>query len=208
MDSDPEAAMAMDMYIDSFKNFYEAFERMPRTTGTTKHAMEEFDGLLSFALQMHSMKLGYNPITCKKGCSACCHINVNISPREADLIVSFVRSQKIRLDRKKILAQSDKLPEEFHKLDWETKACPFLNGAGECGIYQFRPLACRKYLVGSDPKFCDTRTSDRDPYVLVDPNIEAFVAAYLTVDGAPRDSKVNMASMLLERIAPNDPLWF
>lgn len=208
MDTDPEAAQAMDNYIDSFKDFHDAFEMMPRNTTTAKHTMEEFDKLASHVVKAYTLKYGYNPVTCKKGCSACCHINVNVSPREADLMVSFVRSQNIRLEKNKVLAQADKMPDEFHRLDWETKACPFLSDAGECKVYRFRPLSCRKYLVASDPKICDTRTSMGDPLTVVDPIMEAFVAAFLTVDGAQTDSRKNMASMLLERIAPNDPLWF
>jgi Fe-S-cluster containining protein len=32
----------------------------------------------------------------------------------------------------------------------------FLTDAGDCAIYDYRPLACRRYFVVSDPSDCDT----------------------------------------------------
>lgn len=89
-----------------------------------------------------------NKASCKRGCSSCCHLNVDITDCEAQVIKKFPHNKKnLKLHSK--LGQATR-----HKLSREESACPFLKD-NECSIYEDRPLACRAYHVVSDPKLCD-----------------------------------------------------
>lgn len=108
------------------------------------------------------------PISCKKGCSACCRMPVDSSVQEALLIVDRF-PDVVRDVLPEIEAQGDffdKLCDE--QADWtslegqhaiasawwkEDRRCAFLRD-GLCSIYEARPLACRNYHVVSDPAKC------------------------------------------------------
>lgn len=78
-------------------------------------------------------------MSCKKGCSHCCHIDVQITTLEAELIQM----------RQGIPAQP--APQFTHG---HRDPCPFLASDGSCGIYESRPLICRMYQVVGDPENC------------------------------------------------------
>lgn len=93
-------------------------------------------------------------IKCRKGCSFCCHINVDIHDTEANLIFEELGAQgkygKIdwnTLEKQKGLDINERIKSSDSK-------CIFLEN-GDCSIYEFRPVSCRKFFVVSDPKNCD-----------------------------------------------------
>lgn len=88
--------------------------------------------------------------SCKRGCSACCHINVDITNDEAEILRKLPHGRE-NLELHKKLGHSPR-----SNLSKEQSACPFLKD-NECSIYDNRPFACRVYHVVSDPKFCDIR---------------------------------------------------
>jgi len=115
-------------------------------------------------------------ISCAKGCGACCAQLVPISEIEARGIAAMLRAwpkgrrQKImsRFTHAKLRFEEAGLwqtllePEQLEQgqvqslaLDYfaERVACPFLED-GACSIHPERPLACREYLVTSDPRHC------------------------------------------------------
>ncbi|WP_223306876.1 YkgJ family cysteine cluster protein [Acidithiobacillus ferrivorans] len=74
-------------------------------------------------------------VACRKGCAACCHMNVSITSLEAE------RLAKASGRRSEALSTTVRhIPEEF-----SGTPCPFLDRKGVCSIYQDRPLACRKH---------------------------------------------------------------
>lgn len=83
-------------------------------------------------------------ISCKQGCSFCCHIPVEVTGWEIRLIQQFCRDNNIQIDYEK-----------------KGRACTFLDAGGNCTIYAVRPVVCRKYFITGDPKFCDTQTFPR-----------------------------------------------
>jgi Fe-S-cluster containining protein len=95
--------------------------------------------------------------TCKKGCSACCHLNVSIGSNEAKLLSKNLTQEQIKHLKKQrdVLNElGNKDYESFpHVTDWETSRCVFLIN-NECSVYDDRPTACRMYYVASDPKLC------------------------------------------------------
>lgn len=98
------------------------------------------------------------PISCKKGCSSCCYINVSCTNPEAKLALDHAKEHGIPIDKTRlkqqfILGQDD---EQFIKMDPQIRKCVFLKDDGDCAIYEVRPLACRNYFTVSDPVACNT----------------------------------------------------
>lgn len=121
------------------------------------------------------------PVQCFEGCGACCRQLVPVLPPEADAIRALVRalppSRRETVRRRAMVNRSradatglgEALDEgggatirSRHALSnaWFALRldCPFLEG-GACSIYAERPLACREYLVTSDPRHCTAPTS-------------------------------------------------
>jgi len=115
-------------------------------------------------------------ISCAKGCGACCAQLVPISDIEARGIAAMIRVwPKVR--REKIMRRFTQAKQRFEDaglwqalleperlgleqvqslaLDYfaERVSCPFLEDSA-CSIHPQRPLACREYLVTSDPLHC------------------------------------------------------
>lgn len=116
------------------------------------------------------------PISCTKGCGACCRQLVPIREMEARRLAAFVRSlpeprrstilerfaaaahrleaagMRERLDGRGALDQSGRLA---LKLDYFALAiaCPFLEDES-CGIYEERPMICREHLVTTPAAWC------------------------------------------------------
>ena len=68
---------------------------------------------------------------CKKGCSFCCYVPVEITQVEARYIASETGKNLIELTENKTKKR-------------DGSPCPFLNN-GVCSIYRVRPLACRVF---------------------------------------------------------------
>jgi Fe-S-cluster containining protein len=85
-------------------------------------------------------------IDCGKGCSACCHINVEVSIPEAILVAMDVgqaedpRRATIKETVDAVAGLSDMARSRTGL------PCPFLTQDGACSVYQRRPIACRTYL--------------------------------------------------------------
>lgn len=77
--------------------------------------------------------------SCSKGCSYCCHMDVQITTLEAAYIHVHA-GVTLRDDGPLTAGHRD--------------PCPFLGGDGACGIYSARPLMCRLYHAGGEPENC------------------------------------------------------
>ncbi len=123
------------------------------------------------------------PVTCSKGCDACCRQMVPITSSEAHALAHLLKSlpaahaARIRARFKKNLtalhraALLDKLThrqdlpaEQLAQLDRDYFAqnlpCPFLEDRA-CSIHPHRPLACREFLVTSNPIHCANPASGK-----------------------------------------------
>ncbi|HXS94697.1 MAG TPA: YkgJ family cysteine cluster protein [Candidatus Limnocylindrales bacterium] len=118
------------------------------------------------------------PVSCSKGCSACCRIQpVPITPTEAyaiSLLVDALPEPRRTVIRERFSAlvrtlQSAGLAELYlegrkaasleeaqanaRKYLDSVLTCPFLEDDA-CSIYEQRPFACREYFVTSPKEFC------------------------------------------------------
>lgn len=116
-------------------------------------------------------------ISCRAGCGACCRQLVPISehearaiaqmvldlpePRRTDVLLRF-REANRRLEETGVRKKIENLhlvpdAEERVRIGMEYFQlgipCPFLEDES-CSIHPVRPMACREYLVTSDPEFC------------------------------------------------------
>lgn len=125
-------------------------------------------------------------VTCKAGCSACCHIQVSVNLEEAMLLLAYAFEKEIKLDWELIAKQAEqqKLPEpEYIKKSKADRKCGFLTDAGLCGVYEHRPASCRKYFVANDPKDCDVDLNpSKQTKVLALPSAELIVSGMMDID--------------------------
>lgn len=122
------------------------------------------------------------PISCKAGCSACCHQKVDLGAFEGELIQRHLSEHRIEIDAKRLKVQTDALaqgPGGYEKLPFEDRRCVFLGPDQKCSIYSVRPLMCRRHFVQSDPAICRTEEFFRLE-MDVNPDVDAYLSAYVT----------------------------
>lgn len=89
---------------------------------------------------------------CTRGCSACCHIPVMLLASEAQHIAREIGRSLLNVPDEKRNAEPPSWRGEGH-------ACPFLV-AGECSIYEHRPIACRTHFnLDRDAYLCEHQES-------------------------------------------------
>ena len=100
-------------------------------------------------------------ITCAKGCAFCCHVNVDITKPEADLLARYTIEHAIPVNSDRLAKQSKVSLDEdgFIPLSYEDSACIFLDEHSQCMVYEYRPMACRKYMVITPPDECNIVTN-------------------------------------------------
>ena len=82
---------------------------------------------------------------CRRGCTHCCHIRVEMTALEAERLGEAIGRRPNTRHRY--------MPAEEGAYGYDTP-CPFLAG-GECSIYAHRPFACRKHhSLDVDAMFC------------------------------------------------------
>ena len=101
-------------------------------------------------------------IQCRKGCSHCCHGPVEIWPQEAALLVEIAREAGMEIDQARLERQSQYTMDTWRQQPAADTACVFLGDDGACTVYEFRPNACRKLLVVTEPALCDAEKHPPD----------------------------------------------
>lgn len=153
----------------------------PVTPGQLLHLLRGLTDAVVDAAVEKSAAQG-KPISCRKGCGACCRQLVPIAPAEAHRLRQVVdsmpeprRSEVLNrfeaaharlaasgmLDRLRAPARTDETSRRQLGIDYfrHGVACPFLEQES-CSIYAERPLACREYLVTSPAEHCAQPTPD------------------------------------------------
>lgn len=97
------------------------------------------------------------PVSCFKGCSACCHMEVEVTSYEADILKHIIEDG-MSIDRLRLQQQSQRGlqdPAWREGLRNETNKCVFLDHEGSCRIYDHRPVMCRRHSVTSPAENCE-----------------------------------------------------
>lgn len=89
-------------------------------------------------------------VQCKRGCSYCCHLRVEIRPHEAFVLAEHIAT---RFDAAKRAATMARLEDNLSRIAPLTAeahiragvACALLDDEGACSAYDARPATCRKY---------------------------------------------------------------
>lgn len=145
-------------------------------------------GEQALTLEEQKVQQAGQTISCRKGCGACCRVLVPVSPPEAftlkkrveqlpasqrDRYLQRLATVKDTLNKTGLLGRLVQLSETRTQLSDEDMEpinqayytqrlpCIFLEDEA-CSIYEFRPAACREYLVTSPAEFCQDMT---DPAV-------------------------------------------
>lgn len=135
--------------------------------------------------------------SCKKGCSGCCHIYMDCTAIEAELIREYIlknfnEKQIISLNNK-IKETIDQIPEYKEILEAIDKnnlinkygakhlPCIFLSEDNSCLIYEVRPFNCRKLISFSRNTDCIESESIVRPNVSID-NIVSYSISHLSMN--------------------------
>ncbi|MBC7465003.1 MAG: YkgJ family cysteine cluster protein [Bdellovibrio sp.] len=133
--------------------------------------------------------------SCHKGCSACCHLEVEITTDEAALLSEAVDSGYIIDDfRLANLAMREKNDTKWKRGAINDNRCVFLSNEGACSVYDYRPSVCRKALVTSHPVECATELGNVAPIYM--PKAEIIISAALNL---PENGFGSFAKMLFEQ---------
>jgi len=97
-------------------------------------------------------------VSCFKGCSACCHMEVEVTNYEADVIAGLIHDG-LMINRERLQSQSTRTLQDplwREGMKNQDNPCVFLNTEGACGIYEKRPVMCRRHSVTSPAKNCES----------------------------------------------------
>lgn len=94
---------------------------------------------------------------CRKGCTLCCHLQVEVTVPEVLVVVQHLWSKPKRV-REAVLtaaraAAGDAQVMDLHQRCAAKIPCPLLQ-EGACVVYAARPLACRRFFV-ADRRYCE-----------------------------------------------------
>lgn len=115
-----------------------------------KSLMREIDKQMDTMIASAAKK--NNPISCKRGCSFCCYVPVEISKTEAMLIVEEMDEEDVHYLKKQFGHEG--FIHNWKRMKHTDRKCLFLDN-NECSIYDIRPLNCRTYTVSSPAEDCD-----------------------------------------------------
>ncbi len=140
-------------------------------------------------------------VKCKKGCSNCCHIPVDITRDEAILIHEYCQHEEIKINTDKLKRQSKYDLTNWFEQPKEDWPCVFLNlFTKSCTIYEYRPVSCRKLYALSEPEFCDINDPDKKVCRFVNAHVEIISSAMMnaTPSGIMPEILLNHLSKIKE----------
>lgn len=82
---------------------------------------------------------------CKRGCTHCCYLDVDVSLLEAAFIAKHTSYTQVY--------RTQRIRKGYHE---SRTYCGFLDQqSGSCTIYDVRPMACRTFFAFDSPELCD-----------------------------------------------------
>lgn len=130
--------------------------------------------------------------SCKNGCSHCCLQPVMITKEEGTLLRAYTKEKNILIDEDKLVRQSKFDSDNWKSNTREDMSCVFLDSNGSCKVYEYRPVACRKYFVLSPPDDCKIENETKQVLRWNSPTAEIMASAVLNVFGSDMMARVLM----------------
>lgn len=138
-------------------------------------------------------------VSCKNGCGACCHLEVQITQDDAEVLVEAIENGlDIDFDRLANLAERPHGDSIWKALNAPMNRCIFLSAENSCRVYESRPSVCRRHAVISPAEECGKHEGKVIPRLI--PMAEIIMSACLQIEGAKFGSLANMLySALLKK---------
>ena len=146
-----------------------------------------------------ALESSHRPVTsCGAGCSACCHLEVEVTSDEGALLAERVRNgQAVDRDHLGRQAARARQSSEWASLVAPQNRCVFLTRVDTCGIYPDRPSGCRKHLVSSPSARCGSPGGRLEPITV--PLAELVTSVALAL---PQNSYGSLPKLLDARLGP------
>jgi len=97
-------------------------------------------------------------VTCRKGCSHCCHIFATCTDDEALLLAEVIERDKVEVDLEMLRIQNGLTQDGYEALPYDQARCALLGKDGVCQVYADRPSSCRNWNVSTPAERCDSRS--------------------------------------------------
>lgn len=164
---------ALDFYIKQYKDGSKEVDA-PSLIRSFHIALDE-----AIEAKKELMPTLAKDVKCESGCSFCCYCKVDISRDEAKLMKAAIEEGKLKIDMARLVRQVVCTSKKtWGRLALEEKRCVFLDDSDLCEIYEYRPAACRKLLVITDPDLCNLKAVQKVGR-FVDWHIEVIASAIL-----------------------------
>lgn len=163
-----EAALALEVSLQESLADGAGDEGYPAIEAAVARSVPPFHACYEGYVQA-VVATGETRVACGKGCSHCCsHYVSSVEPFEMIRLHARIRrdaaypSRLVAFHRRAALfssllagrhdeASDDKALFRYYLRD---VPCPFLTSAGECGVYDERPMSCRMFFSQSHPSLC------------------------------------------------------
>jgi Fe-S-cluster containining protein len=138
--------------------------------------------------------------SCQKGCGGCCHLEVEITEDDADLLARSILRQKLTFDRARLADQASRprLDAKWSMGMVASNRCVMLGADNACGNYLDRPTVCRKHSVTSAAELCSTPGAT--PVPLIVPMNEIIMSAAINLEGNSFGALPKMLAAALQRL--------
>ncbi|MFG1484774.1 YkgJ family cysteine cluster protein [Halobacteriovorax sp. RZ-1] len=138
------------------------YNRLQKRANPVERAQLSHELVDQFTNEAKSDPTAESMISCRKGCSACCHTQVSVNQDEAELLATRILEDGIRIDIDSLATQfaAGNDSAAWFAIPYEQRGCVFLDDKGACRVYSDRPSVCRSNYVVSDARHCDTSNGE------------------------------------------------
>lgn len=151
-------------------------------------------------------------ISCRPGCSGCCHRKINVTLGEALLIYDYLNKMNKWNELKPAFIEHVREYEFLDEDSWRLSriTCPLLNlGTGECSVNHIKPMFCAVHFSIGEPSLCDPwymgpgKNGEFDRTDVYNEfrkeSLEKLVPVYLNISGSLSDMVLKAENMILNQ---------